>query len=154
MFCSVRRLNSLCVSPLSKDQTWPCFQLPARCCDALCSPGHYRNLQTHQFSLVNVCVDPLLSPLLMVLCGCVAGVAVWWQHGGPALLQGGSHRAQEEALQQQHWFLHQAQCTASGRGVDGWLQMARLHRVEPAAGGMAIVPMSLGANGCKLTFLS
>ena len=28
-----------------------------------------------------------------------AGVAVWGQHGGPALLTGGPHRAEEEAIQ-------------------------------------------------------
>lgn len=55
------------------------------------------------------------SPVLMeVVFGSVAGVALRRQHGGPALLQGGSHRAQEEALQQQHRFLHQAQRPASG----------------------------------------
>lgn len=38
------------------------------------------------------------------------GVALRGQHGGPALLTSGPHRAEEETLQQQHWFLHQEEC--------------------------------------------
>lgn len=37
-----------------------------------------------------------------------AGVALWRQHGGAALFQGGSHRPGEEAVPQQHRLPHAA----------------------------------------------
>ena len=58
------------------------------------------------------------------------GVAVRRQHGGSALLPRGPHRAYQEALQQRHRLLREAQCPAGGRGVDGQLQVPRVHGLE------------------------
>ena len=71
-------------------------------------------------------VDEVLTP---------AGVAVWGQHGGPALLTGGPHRAEEEAIQQQHRLLHQEERSTGCRSLDGRLQVSRVHSVESAARG-------------------
>lgn len=58
------------------------------------------------------------------------GVAVRGQHGGAALLPGGAHRAHQEALQQRHRLLCKAQRPARRRGLDGRLQVTRLHGLE------------------------
>lgn len=52
----------------------------------------------------------------MPVCGTLtlAGVALRRQHGGAALLQGGSHRAGEEAVPQQHSLPHAAERSARG----------------------------------------
>lgn len=65
-------------------------------------------------------------------CHCLScpGVAVWRQHGGPPLRQGGAHRAHQEALQQRHRLLRQAKCPARRRGLDGRVQIPRLHGLE------------------------
>lgn len=90
-----------------------------------------------------ICVDMLSScsssnslttPLTEVpsACHCLScpGVAVWRQHGGPPLRQGGAHRAHQEALQQRHRLLRQAKCPARRRGLDGRVQIPRLHGLE------------------------
>ena len=71
------------------------------------------------------------------------GVAVRGQHGGPALLTGGPHRAEEEAIQQQHRLLHQEECSPGCRGLDGRLQVSRVHSVESATGGRTKEPFPI-----------
>lgn len=58
------------------------------------------------------------------------GVAVWRQYGSPAMCQGGPHRAHQEALQQWHRLLRQAKRAEGRWGVDGWIQIPRLHGLE------------------------
>lgn len=74
------------------------------------------------------------TALTASLCAChylpCPGVAVWRQHGGPPLRQGGAHRAHQEALQQRHRLLRQAKCAARRRGLDGRVQIPRLHGLE------------------------
>lgn len=78
--------------------------------------------------------NSLTTPLTEVpsACHCLScpGVAVWRQHGGPPLRQGGAHRAHQEALQQRHRLLRQAKCPARRRGLDGRVQIPRLHGLE------------------------
>lgn len=61
---------------------------------------------------------------------CCPGVAVWREHGGPAMCQSGPHRAHQEALQQRHRLLRQTQRTESRWSVDGRIQIPRLHGLE------------------------
>lgn len=61
---------------------------------------------------------------------CCSGVAVWREHGSPAMCQSGPHRAHQEALQQRHRLLCQTQRPTSRWGVDGWIQIPCLHGLE------------------------
>lgn len=69
----------------------PCLQVPKKC-------------ETNNSSSPRLCslVDPRFGTLTP------AGVALWGQHGGAALFQGGSHRTGEEAVPQQHRLPHAA----------------------------------------------
>lgn len=100
----------------------------------LCNP--FDPFHSPQLSTRSTCRAALALPLkrekgaMWVFSVPPPGVAVRGQHGGAALLACGTHRAHQEALQQRHRLLCKAQRPARRRGLDGRLQVTRLHGLE------------------------